>query len=420
MKQFFRLVMILALVPSAFAQVWVDTQKWNNDWEAKFATWMQSSAVQERLFVDARSPYAGIVADCADAAYAFRAIFAYENGLPFAIRNPSGARAGQPAYANFNNRIDRFNYVRDPNKRVVAFLNYIGSSVGSENLTRNDTFPVAISQLRSGDMFSYRITARFNNFIRHVYNIKNINPTGSFDVIYSTQAIADKNLPMIRRREREFVHLPHDAWGFRRFRWPEYIGQPISAIPASLGNSNEQYDLVRQYGDGFFRQIKRQLSTITETPDARMKRAMNNLCIESQARIEFVDQGLSFMASINGRCMDYAQFDAYSTPARDGALAQVFERTRDTYQEILRNREDGQVSRQWLQFAKAIFNGERGSESELTSFCPITYKRGTTINLAELRARIVAGKLSSHPNDTVEHRWGEPTRAARTRCRAFY
>lgn len=410
----------------AQAQVWIDTDSWSMEWEQRFAAFMSSERVHSGLFTDSNSPYKGVQADCADAAYALRAIFAFENGLPFALRNPSGVRAGQPAFANFHNRIDRFNSIRSPEQRLVAFLNYIGSSVGSENLTRQDTFPVAVDALRSGDMFSYRITRslggrffnRNNQYIRHVYNIKNINPTGSFDVIYSTQAIADQGLPMIRRKEREFVNLPFDAWGFRRFRWPEYIGKAVSEIPSSLGRSNQQYDMVAQYGDRFFREVRRRLSTVQESPEQSMQRALSNLCIEARARIDYVNQGLTYLASIGGRCMDYTQYDAYSTPARDEALKQSFLRTKETYDEIVRERLDGQLSRRMINFARAIFYNN--SDSELKSFCPITYKPQTTIDLAELNRRQSAGRLSSHPNDTVEHRWGESTRASRTRCKVHY
>jgi hypothetical protein len=423
---------LLVLLLSSFlsfaqAQVWVDRESWSQEWEQRFAAFVSSERVNTGLFTASNSPYKGIRADCADASYALRAIFAFENGLPFALRNPSGVRAGQPAYANFNNRIDRFNSIRSPQQRFVAFLNYIGSSVGSENLTRQDTFPVAIDALRSGDIFSYRITRtlggffrRTNQYIRHVYNIKNINPTGTFDVIYSTQAIADQGLPMIRRREREFVNLPFDAWGFRRFRWPEHLGKPVSAIPASLGRSNQQYDMVAEYGDRFFREVRKKLSSIEETPEQSMQRALGSLCIEAQARVEYVNQGLQFLASIGGRCMDYTQYDAYSTPARDEALNQSFLRAKETYDDIVRSRLDGQLTRTMINFARAIFYNQSGSESELRSFCPITYKARTTIDLAELRRRQVAGRLSSHPNDTVEHRWGESTRVSRTRCTVHY
>jgi hypothetical protein len=420
MQKFLYLVMAWAILPTAWAQIWTDTNTWNEDWERRYSSFVNSSKVTERMFVDSSSPYYGVEADCADAAYALRVIFAYQNSLPFAIRNPSGVRRGEPAYHNFNNRITRFNHIRNPERRLVEFINYIGSSVGSENLTRNDTFPVAINSIRGGDIFTYRIRARFNNFIRHVYNLKAVNPTGTFDVIYSTQAIADKGLPMIRRREREFAQLPHDAWGFRRFRWPEEVGLAISNIPSSRGNSNEQYDLVRQHGDRFFREVRNRLATVDETPNDRLQRSLNNLCIEAQARVDFVNQGLEYLRNNGNRCMDYAAYDAYSTPARDEALNQTFLRTKETYEEIVRNRQDGRVSRDILRHAEAIFANGRGFESELLRFCPINYRAGVSIDLAELHRRQNAGRLSSHPNDPIEHRWGENTRISRTRCRAFY
>lgn len=422
------LPLLLGLISqAAVAQVWTDTQSWSEEWEEKYAGFVKSSRVHEGIFTHSSSPYAGIKADCAHAAYALRVIFSYENGLPFAIRNPSGARPGQPAYVNFHNRISRFDYIRDEKERVIAFINYIGSSVGSENLTRNDTFPVAINALQSGDLFTYRITRSFrrlfrteNQYIRHVYNIKGINPTGTFDVIYSTQAIAEAGLPLIRRRERMFSQLPNDAWGFRRFRWPEYIGQPVSAIPQSLGRSNEQYQMVEQYGDAFFRQVSTRLATIEENPNQRLRRSLNNLCIEAQGRVDNINQGLDYLQRIGGRCMDYQEYDAYSTPARDEALNQTYLRLNDEYRALSSEGLLGRVNAQTMAFTRAILFNESGSAAELRQFCPITYRAGVTIDLAELRRRQNAGRLSSHPNDDVFNRWGEPGAGRTTRCRQWY
>lgn len=403
------------------AAVWVTTNQWSLEWEEDFAQWVSGPEVKETMFVDERSPFYGVLADCADAAHALRIIFSYKNGLPFAVLNPSGNRNPNDPYRNFHNGIDRFDRIANQNQRVVAFINYLGSSMGSEFLTRFNTFPVALDRITSGDMFTYRIKARFGKFIRHVYNIKNVNPTGSFDVIYATQAIKDKGLPLIRRKDREFVHAPFDVWGFRRFRWPEYIGKPLSAIPADLGNSQEQYQAVTQYGDRFFRYVSSRLRSEVETPEAMLKRTFSNLCTEAVARIEYVQQGVDFMNSIGGRCMDYAQYDAYSTPARDEALKQSFLRTKQVFDEIVSDRLDGQVDPHLMGRVGAIFYKDFNNyKNQLLSACPVSYKAGTRIDLAELRKRQEGNKLSSHPNDTLENRWGSPTNVRRTRCKAHY
>lgn len=413
---------MIVMTAPAHSQVWQHTQEWNQEWERKYGEWVNSDEVYERMFVDRNSPYSGVRADCADAAHGLRIIFAYENGLPFAVRNPSGSRGDRDPYRNFHNGIDRFNHISDQDRRVVQFINYVGNSMGSHFLTHDNTFPVKLEEIGSGDMFTYRIRARFGNFIRHVYNIKAVNPTGTFDVIYATQAIKDNNLPMIRRREREFVHRPQGQWGFRRFRWPEHIGQPLSAIPSELGNSSEQFRLSSELGNDFFPHLTRLLRTTVETPEARLKRSLRNLCLEAQGRVDNVAQAITYLNSINGRCMDYTEFDIYSTPARDEALNQTFLNTQRDYQEILDEGLGSRVDPNLLDMTAEIFSrsSNRQYVEELTDFCPVEIRAGRVLDLGELRRRQVDGKLSSHPNDTFEHRWGEPTRDRLTRCRRHY
>lgn len=416
----FLLSIIVVLPIATQAQVWTTNQRWDKEWEERYAQFVSSYRVHKDLFVGSDSRFKGIRADCADAAFGIRAIFAYENGLPFAILNPSGSRSSSDPYRNFHNEIDRFDYIRDQDKRVVEFINYIGLSVGSENLTRQNTFPVALKKVTSGDMFTYRIKARFGKYIRHVYNIKNVNPTGSFDVIYATQAIAEKGLPMIRRKQREFVNVPHSVWGFKRFRWPEYLGRSVSEIPASLGYSQEQYEIAQREGDNFFNYVTRLIRTEIETPEAKLKRSLNSLCTEARARVDYVNQGLDYLSRIGGRCMNYQEYDAYSTPARDAALKKTFEGAESVYREIVRERQDNQVDPRIFGMAETLFSNSNEYLNELNRFCPIEITREKTLGLAELRSRQRAGKLSSHPNDTLEHRWGEPTRARRTNCKVHY
>ena len=69
------------------------------------------------MFNDPKSPYYGISTDCADTAYALRAIFAFENKLPFAITNPSGNRG---ASLSLNNKSKKFDSAGPENKRPAA------------------------------------------------------------------------------------------------------------------------------------------------------------------------------------------------------------------------------------------------------------------------------------------------------------
>ena len=407
---------LILLTPTVRASVWEDYNQWDDYYEEQYSNWISSRAVYERMFIDSSSPYKGIRADCADAAYALRAIFSFENGLPFAINDPSGSRSGR----TINNQLSKWDNYGSRQRRLVAMINTIGDSVGSENLTHFDTYPIRLKNIHAGAVFSYKIQARFGKFIRHVYNIKGINPVGTFDTIYSTQAIADKGLPMTRRKDKEFINSPHTPWGFRAFKWPRHVTIGTDRLPSNYEASNEQYNLVAQLGsDRFFKLVKETVATIRETPQQQMRRSFDGVCEESVARIEYVNQALSHLRSIGGRCMDYQEFDAYSTPSRDTTLAETFKKFEDIYDDLGKTGELAEVNRDIIMAAQTIFDGYGMDLRDLRDMCAISYRPGVSIDLATLWNRIRSNKLSSHPNDTVELRWGEKT-SPQTRCRRWY
>lgn len=399
------------------ALVWNDTREWNIELEEEFSRWMQSGAVRENMFTDPQSKYYGINTDCADTVYALRAIFAYEHSLPFAITNPSGSRDPNKT---LNNRQNKWDYKGDEVKRLIAMIEEIGDSVGTENLAYYDTFPTSIKTVKPGTLFMYKIRARFGNFIRHAYNIKNINAVGTFDVIYSTQANKDKRLPLIRRKEREFENLPSNPWGFKKFKWPHLLNADLSSFPAELGASTEQYDLASSLGENeFFKMVRKTLASSQESPGERLNRSFNAVCTEAKARIEYVNQGLEHLNAIGSRCMNYEEFDAYSTPARDEALKGLFERYQTSFEEFIRSGEINSANPSIVNYSQFIFNATGSYAQELTDACPIAYRPSVTIHLGELRKRILEDKLSSHPNDSIEIRWGEKT-SPKTKCKRWY
>lgn len=395
------------------AAVWEDTNSWSIDYENKFTAWMGSTAVREGMFTDKSSPYYGVNTDCADTAYALRAIFAFENKLPFAIINPSGSRE---ISKTLNNKTNKFDYAGAENKRVVALITEIGESVGTENLTRYDTYPVALKTIKGGTLFTYKMKAKFGKFIRHTYNIKVVNPVGTYDVIYSTQANHEKHGDLLRRRDREFENLPSDPWGYRRFKWPEHLGLGLDVIPAELGASSEQFALANSLGSGFFKYVSKLLATTTESSGERLTRVFKNVCQEAQARIMYVNEGLEFAKKTNNACMDYAAFDAYSTPARDGALKDMFLNLESTFRGA---QSQGGVDPVILSFADYIFTGKGAVQAELLAACPIAYRPGVTIDLGVFWSRMKNNRMSSHPNDIVEVRWGEKT-SPLTKCKRWY
>ncbi|MFT6071125.1 MAG: hypothetical protein ACJAT2_002114 [Bacteriovoracaceae bacterium] len=414
-------IAVLIMSQTASAMIWEDSEVWSVEWEKKYAAWMESDAVHKDLFVSPESKYYGIVADCADASYALRAIFSLENALPFKVLNPSGSRGDKFKY--LSNRTTKFDSRgATSEKRLVAMINYLGDSVGTEHLSHHDTIPVKIDAIDAGMIFTYKIKRSFRRTIRHSYNIKGVTRYGDFDVIYSTQAIAKKNLPMIHRSGYSFSNLPHDVWGFKRFKWPQHEGMRNESLPAETSYSSEQFSLVTELGKAFFRYVKDKLKLGSEAPEELLKRKLGLLCIEARDRISYVNQGYEHHLETGKKCMNYADYDAYSTPARDAALKSSFENFEEEYKEIVNQGLENEIDFDVLEMAKAIVKGATSgsqAEEDLYNTCSINYMEGSKMHLAELYSRLKSNVLSSHPNDLKPQRWGDTTRN-RTKCKVWY
>jgi hypothetical protein len=117
--------------------------------------------------------------------------------------------------------------------------------------------------------------------------------------------------------------------------------------------------------------------------------------------------------------MNYEEFDAYSTPARDQALKELFEKFQLSYTDMISEGSMNSIPPQILEFSEIIFKNKSVANDDLLLSCPINYRPGISINLATLWKRINDGLLSGHPNDTVELRWGETSRG-KTKCKRWY
>jgi hypothetical protein len=119
--------------------------------------------------------------------------------------------------------------------------------------------------------------------------------------------------------------------------------------------------------------------------------------------------------------MNYADYDAYSTPSRDKSLLTDFENLFYEMQELEREGVVGEIDYSFWDILSDIRSGSARSSSdrELLSTCSVNYRSGVSIHLAELYRRMKNNLLSSHPNDGVAQRWGETTRN-RTSCKVWY
>lgn len=412
------LVLISLVATEAKCEIWKATEQWDMAWEEEYARWISSARVNTGLFMDRRSKYYGIKADCADAAYAMRAIFAFENSLPFKISAPSGSRG---AFPHISNDTNSFSSHGSPVKQLVAMINYLGLQVGTEHLSYKDSLPVSIEGIIPGTFNMYKIK-QSGNYIRHTYIIKDVQKSGDFELIWSTQAIA-RERALMQQRVKSLSKPPTQGWGFRRFKWPQYLDESASIYPHDFNYSNEQYQLVSQLGTrGFFRHVKNSLATEKETYQQLLVKKFNSLCLEARDRVNNVNGALVFRQSINGRCMDYSEYDAYSTPSRDKSLQDTFIDLDFLVKEIVQVGAVSSVDHDSFEIVKSIFNFSNANsyyQDQLARACSISISQSKSINLGELYFRFQNGSVSSHPNDGLEQRWGETTQG-RTNCKKWY
>lgn len=96
-----------------------------------------------------------------------------------------------------------------PAPRVRAFIEYVSDNNGALDLATGDSYPAAINDIKSGDIFvtEWRLN---NQSIRHTHVIKDVSPFGYFHLIYGTTPAQSRVMS-------------------------EIFGMPLSSIEGSLG-----------------------------------------------------------------------------------------------------------------------------------------------------------------------------------------
>jgi hypothetical protein len=381
----------LIVYSTADASVWEATEQWNASWELQYSAWVKNQ-FNSNFFVEGK--WAGTPTDCADAVYFARLIFAYENHLPFAMKDPTGGGG------LISNKMARFDGVVDEAKRLKTFMSYI-EEMGSTETIPGDTYPVQIDRenVRPGSVWSrVRITAgnwwqkligrgAVEGVAGHAEIVKEIKETGAIYLMGSTVPPKVRSLLLTS----SFVFLPTDSsTGLRNWIWPQSYATPRKDLP---GYSREQFSIGEGRNgrniDSWSQEVQKRLSSRNETKSEVLERISQDLCSLSRARIEIVSEGALYSKKI-GRCMNREEYESWSSPTRD-----------------LR------IKISLLQLVREADLGETLSSSvvdKLPPFldqCPalqITPDR--RLELRDYLRRVSENRTSSNPNDSVESRWG--------------
>lgn len=401
------IILLLAVTLNTQAAVWRSNKHWNENWQQRYANWVATS-VKRTFFKDLGKPFSNLRIDCADAHYALKAYFSRMHGLHMVVER-----------GNLTNKTRQFDRYRNADERLYRFMVHLANNYGTESIAHNDTYPVAVNDIRPGDLYMYKVGSN-GNFTRHTYIIKNVNLDGTFDVLYSTQERAKKGLALGRHWEYMFDKAPlqrgvdRNHWGFRR----QKLSNQAHISQESLRLSDfSQYELARRHGNlGFFRQVKRINQTVKESPNRIAERNFKAVCTGVKDRVGSVKGAVEYARSIGGRCMSFQDYDTFSTPSRDTGIKNSY-----------LNYEYDVTNVSWSKlnsYNQNLFNWtfdnglSSNSRTNLIESCPVSTEIGK-IDLATFRVNLFAGKVSFHPNDNIYHRWGIE-RGRKTSCEEFY
>ena len=366
----------LALSLCTFGNVWEVKDNWSPRHENQYSLWIKSQSVHQNIFSNKDSAYYGIMVDCADLAFALRAIYSFKNQLPF-----------------WGIETNKFDHIKSQREKVISFINYFSTNkINSVLLSNELTYSIKISDVKPGDIFSYSFKSS-GKTVKHVYVIKNVNEFGLFDILFSNPQRRGKKLAYYKNFSLRYRPLKKN-WGFKRF-----IGSN-----KKNNESQEQYQKAANLSEReFWKWTRVQLASQEESGTQTVRRHLETLCSLAKDRIKNVKESIKYKNKIN-RCMNYDEFDLYSTVSRDQNLFDAFESFYDDWTtvkiespELVREEDD--------ELANLILDSNEWNDNDIETLekhC----KLNKSLHLGLIYKNLYLKRTSSNPNLSSDSRWG--------------
>lgn len=374
--------------------------------------------------------------DCADLPYSLRAYFAWKLKLPYAFRQCSRGRAGQPPSCGDLHSSLMPRKAADDVQTFSEFVNRgvrwgVHSATGRTAPTDSNTdlYPVALerSVLPPGTVYA--------DPYGHVMMISKWFPQGSvagdpYGVLMAAEAQPDGTIGRRRFWQGSFLFDPDTTSvgaGFKRFRPLRYergAAELVALENKALSDprdfapfSQAQYQGTR---DDFYDRMDVLINPAPLAPSARMQSLVDALDESVRRRVLSVDNGEHYakehpqqtIAMPQGREIFETEgaWEDFATPSRDMRLLIAI----DTVL-ALPNRIEQKPERFALEAgttpASAAKQLREALDHELGARS-FSYTRSDgsaqKLTLAEVVARAAALEVAYNPNDCVEARWGAP------------
>lgn len=471
------LTLFLAMLMHSFtasADLWTVTQQWSPEMEVKYSEWLKTNArvdMFSREFLDAKktikNPYYGITTDCADTVYSLRVIFSFENGLPWAIKNPANPKS---LIAQSMKRYDKF---PEGVTRVREFLKSLYDTVSTSSLQR-DTYPVSINSIRPGVII---LTSKINH---HSWTIADIDAKGNPRLIYNS-VVGKASGSKLQQRQS----WPNPFWVYQAEEKPTNPLDPLSPtvkVPVYVNDSYaglrywipvEQLQadtkLLPEYSNDQFaldlkdwkQTIQNKLAVKKESLQEVVQRLLTDACDDVKQRMTAVEEASLYKSQLNialsleskpgygnivgqmaatpidqniidilneykkgqstvlanPKCLIAKQYDLLSTPSRDRRLFDAVVLARSYFVKGLAALGEKAFTPIRLKQFKRIFANPELSAKEESDLATTKVTAGElsvcrvkvgseTLDMAEIKRRLFKSWLSSNPNEDTLGRWG--------------
>ncbi len=359
--------------------LWKATETWTWDWEVRYAQWVREHA-NKQFFADHKLP-----ADCADAAFAFRWIFARIHKLPAANHLANGQWMTHETYRKSWARLPQHSDWQQ-DQRFLKAVNDLLDSTYTHTLMR-DSYPVALNP---------------ESFLEGIHHLSLSNTSGHTMIVNQVNAHSKTQIPLKliwATVPRDLANLTEGGFwdsslptkgvsGFFRILWPkkqggQWVYEDKNRIPH---HSEEQYDETFLGDETSFAMALIKKLSPDFNPLVIYQNGLDLILTSIQQRIEVAEEGYAFCSAAD--CSEgTANYENWSTPSRDKRLRQNFKELETFLASV--QQLTSQPSDLWKQ---ALQNQ---SVDVL----------GHTYSLGLLRTLWLAKAYSSEPWDPLHKRW---------------
>lgn len=388
---------LLLFTMSSQAAVWQAAGTWTEEAESRYSRWIQSNFKAD-FFANPKSPWYGIATDCADAAYAARIIFSYENSLPVAFTNIESMR---PALTQSMSDWDHL----PAQERVRAFIRRVSELTSTQTLGY-DTVPVAIDRavFRPGIIFLNPTLSRDDeNLIGtrggHAETIVELEENGYIRSLYST---TPAKVRMLITSRNPYSWPVSSLGGYRA--WKGSVVQ----------SSNEQFRIAdwrpgvqptRQQIYQWHESIRRSLRQRPPTIDERIGVVTESICNLWQGRVDAVHAAWKAIQANGGRCLGASLMDEHSTHKRDARLREAYGQLNDLMY--------------WKKnhYGPVEATGRVNDAKPELQGCLVQVAPGHPSDAWELFLKLIDGHLNPNASWNPAVRWGYRAPSGELKCR---